>query len=56
VTVEGLIEREGNIHWMRSGRLVGVLSSVEELRSQLAARSRPKPEMPGQLSLDNFDE
>jgi len=51
VAVEGLIEREGNIHWMYNGRLVSVLSSVDEIRSQLAAP--PKPQIPGQLIFDD---
>jgi hypothetical protein len=54
VTVEGAIEREGNINWMYNGRLISVLSSVDEIRSQLAARS--KPQIPGQLTLDDSDD
>ncbi len=51
VIVEGSIEREGNIYWMYHGRLVSVLSSVDEIRSQLAAHA--KTQTPGQLTLDD---
>jgi hypothetical protein len=51
VLVEGTIEREGNVHWMYDGRLVRVLSSVDEMRSQLLAD--PSQQVPGQLRLDD---
>jgi hypothetical protein len=51
VIVEGAIEREGNVYWMYHGRLVSVLSSVDELRSQLAGRA--KTQTPGESTFDD---
>lgn len=51
VLVEGTIGREGNVHWMYDGRLVRILSSVEEMRTQLLEPSTSQ--IPGQLRLNN---
>jgi hypothetical protein len=48
ITVEGQVEREGNIHWMYAGRLVEVLATIDEIRDNISKSTAGQ--LPGQLS------